>query len=376
MVVKAETGIASYGTSRRGSYWAERWADKRGRLRKLLMTGGVAVIVGAAAFFALTGERYVTSEDAYIRARKLMVTTDVSGLVKEVNVKEGDHVKAGQVLFRLDPHPFEIVLANANAALLLAAQGSDSDRAAYQAAVAKVNAQAAQVRLAQQNYDRYTALTQSNAIAAMQIDQVHGALATAQATLASLEQDAQSALAKLGGNPTQPATQAPAYMKAQAAVDEARRQLTHSVVRAPFDGTVTAVDSLQPGALLVSAMSAFSTSSAVGIVANDDAWIEANLKETELTYVRGGMPVTFTVDTYPGVTWTAHVDAISAGSDSTFSALPAQNSGGNWVKVVQRIPVRLKIDHEPGAPTLRAGMSAVISIDTGKGRWQRLLPGR
>ena len=371
---KAESVAAGYGTRSGGGYFSELWADKA-RLRKILMFGGVAVIAGVAAYFYLTGGRYVTSEDSYIRAKKLMVSTDVSGLVQQVNVKEGDHVVAGQILFRLDPHPFEIALANANATLLQASQGTDSDRSAYQGAMAKVNAQAAQVRLAQQNYDRYMALAKSNAIAATQVDQARGALLTAQATLASLQQDARTDLAKLGGNPNQAAAQTPAYMKAQAAVEEAKRQLAHSVVRAPFEGTVTAVDSLQPGTLVISAMSAFSTTSAVGLVATDDTWIDTNLKETELTYVREGMPVTFTVDTYPGVTWTGHVDSISAGTDSTFSALQSQNSGGNWVKVVQRIPVRLKIDKKAGNPPLRAGMSVIISIDTGERRWQRLTSG-
>lgn len=371
---KAESVAAGYGTRSGGGYFSELWADKA-RLRKILMFGGVAVIASVAAYFYLTGGRYVTSEDSYIRAKKLMVSTDVSGLVQQVNVKEGDHVVAGQILFRLDPHPFEIALANANATLLQASQGTDSDRSAYQGAMAKVYAQAAQVRLAQQNYDRYMALAKSNAIAATQVDQARGALLTAQATLASLQQDARTDLAKLGGNPNQAAAQTPAYMKAQAAVEEAKRQLAHSVVRAPFEGTVTAVDSLQPGTLVISAMSAFSTTSAVGLVATDDTWIDTNLKETELTYVREGMPVTFTVDTYPGVTWTGHVDSISAGTDSTFSALQSQNSGGNWVKVVQRIPVRLKIDKKAGNPPLRAGMSVIISIDTGERRWQRLTSG-
>ena len=135
------------------------------------------------------------------------------------------------------------------------------------------------------------------------------------------------------------------------------------------------MDSLQPGTLVISAMSAFSTTSAVGLVSSKNIWIDANLKETDLTYVRNGNPVEITVDTYPGHTWTGHVDAISAGSDSTFSALPSENSSGNWVKVVQRIPVRIKIDQRPGDPPLRAGMSTVISIDTGHRRWYRMLNG-
>jgi membrane fusion protein (multidrug efflux system) len=372
--MKSESVAAGYASPGRQGYFAELWAD-RARLRRILMIGGVGAIAAVSAFFYLTGGRYVTSEDAYIRAKKLMVSTDVSGLVQEVNVKEGDRVKAGQVLFSLDPHPFENALANANAALLQATQTTDSDRATYLASTAKINAQAAQVRLAQQNYDRYAALAKSDAIAATQVDQARSALETAKATLASLQQDAKTDLARLGGDPNQPAQMTPAYLKAKAAADEAARQLAHAVVRAPFDGVVTNVDSLQPGTLVISAMSAFSTTSAVGLVAENDEWIETNLKETELTYIREGNPVTFTVDTYPGHQWNGEVQTISAGSDSTFSALPSQNSGGNWVKVVQRIPVRLKIFHKADDPPLRAGMSAVISIDTGERRWQRLLNG-
>jgi len=122
-------------------------------------------------------------------------------------------------------------------------------------------------------------------------------------------------------------------------------------------------------------MSAFSTTSAVGLVASKNIWVSANLKETELTYIRSGNPVEITVDTYPNCTWLGSIDAISAGSDSTFSALPAENSSGNWVKVVQRIPVRINIGKSNCNVPLRAGMSTEISVDTGHRRWYRMLFG-
>jgi membrane fusion protein (multidrug efflux system) len=135
------------------------------------------------------------------------------------------------------------------------------------------------------------------------------------------------------------------------------------------------VDSLQPGTLVISAMSAFTTTSAVGLIGND-VWIESDMKETDLTHVHPGDPVAITIDTYPGRTWTGHVGAVSAGSDSSFSALPAENASGNWVKVVQRIPVRITIDQKAGDPPLRSGMSAVISNDTGHRRWWRMMNGQ
>jgi membrane fusion protein (multidrug efflux system) len=346
----------------------------RARLRRVLMIGGVALILAAAAIFHLMGGRYVTSDDAYVHANKLMVSTDVSGLVETVNVREGQHVKAGDVLFTLDPKPFQIALDNAQAALASAAQDVESTRAQYRAALAQVSAQLAQVAANQKTYDRYIVLARQNAIAAQQVDNARAALLTSQATVASLRQTAATELAKLNGNPDLPVEQSPAYMKAKAQVDEAQRQLNHATVRAPFDGTVSEVDSLQPGTLVISALSAFTTTSAVGLI-GDKTWIEADLKETELTHVHPGAPVSFTIDTYPGCTWQGRVGTVSAGSDSAFSTLPAENGSGNWVKVVQRIPVRIDIEHSECDRPLSAGMSAVVSIDTVHRRWFRLLNG-
>jgi len=338
----------------------------------LSMLGGVGAFLAASGAVYLSGGRYVGSDDSYVHANKLTVTTDVSGLVKTVNVREGQQVQAGQVLFTLDPQPFQIALQNAKAALASTAQDVESTRAQYRAAVGQIAAEQAQLTVNQQTYDRYLALSRQNAIAAMQVDTQRAAVLSAEATLASLKQTAATQLAKLNGNPNIAVEQTPDYMKAKAAVDEAQRQLDHATVRAPFAGTVGAVDSLQPGTLVVSALSAFSTTSAVGLIGKD-VWIASDMKETDLTHVHPGAPVDISVDTYPGCKWSGHVDSVSAGSDSSFSALPAENASGNWVKVVQRIPVRVAIDKSQCNRPLRAGMSAVISIDTGKRRITRLL---
>jgi membrane fusion protein, multidrug efflux system len=353
---------------------SELWADKA-RLRRIAMIWGVAAVVAVSLALWLTGGRYVSTDDAYVHSAKLMVSTDVSGLVKDVDVKEGQRVAKGQTLFRLDPKPFQIALANAKAALAQSVQDVESTRATYKSLMGQMSAQQAQVNLAQLTYNRYVALAKANAVAPTQLDQARGTLQTAQATLISLKQSADVQLAKLNGKADMPAEQAPGYLKAQADVDEMQRQLDHAVVRAPFDGIVSEVDSLQPGTLVISAMSAFTTTSAVGLIATGDVWVEASMKETDLTYVRQGNPVEVTIDTYPGRSWTGHVAAISAASDSAFSALPSENTSGNWVKVVQRIPVRIKLDQRPGDPQLRAGMSAIISIDTGQRRWHRMLNG-
>ena len=174
-------------------------------------------------------------------------------------------------------------------------------------------------------------------------------------------------LARLGGNPDVDVRTMNDYLQAQARVDEAQRQLDHTIIYAPFSGIVTQVESVQPGMYLAAATAAF------GLVSTDNVWIEANPKETELTYVKDGDPVDVTVDTYPGRTWKGEVEAIAPNSGSEFSVLPAQNTSGNWVKVVQRIPVRIKVEHKDGDPELRAGMSVVTDIDTGHTRsWRDL----
>jgi membrane fusion protein (multidrug efflux system) len=360
--------------SRTRVWLGELWADKS-RLRRVLMISGVSLVVFVALVLWLTGGRYVGTDDAYIHAAKLMVTTDVSGLVKTVDVHQGQHVKKGQVLFTLDPRPFQIVVSNAKAALAQARMDVLSSEAGYRSTMAQVAAQQAQVRLAQSTYARDLALAKANAIAPLSVEQAHSTLLSAQATAVSLQQTAQTQLDKLLGDPNLPPERAPEYLKAQSALDEAQRQLDHTIVRAPFEGDVTEVDSLQPGTLVISSLSSFSTTSAVGLVSTTDIWIQANMKETDLTHISVGNPVSVTIDTYPGRAWNCHIDAISRASDSAFSALPSENSSSNWVKVVQRIPVRVKCDLKAGDPPLRSGMSAIVSMDTGMRRWSRMFAG-
>src|SRR6185312_17105257 len=232
-VMPADT-ISRYEAAQPRSSLKRLW-DNKALLRKVLMIGGVAIVAVVSLAFYLAGGRYVTTDDAYVHAAKLMVSTDVSGLVKDVDVREGQHVTKGQVLFRLDPQPFQIALDNAKAALAQTVQDVESTRATYRSLLGQTLAQQAQVNLAQVTYNRYASLARSNAIAPAQLDQARGTLQSAQATLVSLKQTAAVQLAKLNGNPAMPAEQAPAYLKAKSAVDEAQRQLDHAVVRAPFD---------------------------------------------------------------------------------------------------------------------------------------------
>ena len=229
---------ASAYRARKQGWLSGLWADKA-RLRRILMFWGVSVFVAVAGAFYLMGGRYVSSDDSYVHANKLMVSTDVSGLVQSVDVHEGQQVKKGDVLFTLDPKPFEIALENAKANLASTIQDVESTRAQYRAVIGQIAAQQAQLNVNRQTYARYQALAKQNAIAAMQVDAQRAAVLSAQATLASLQQTAATQLAKLNGNPNLPAEQTPAYLKAKAAVDEAQRQLDHAVVRQNHLGAVT-----------------------------------------------------------------------------------------------------------------------------------------
>ena len=341
---------------------------RRLSLRTSLMVAGiVAVLIGSAGFW-LRGGRYATTDDAYVQATKVLVTTDVSGLVSSVNVHEGQHVKRGDLLFQIDPLPFQIALDNATANLHETGLTIESMKADYQVTLSNVATQQAQVAFDQVTNERNAALLNGDNVARQTYDQSRYTLQLDQSKLGSLQQTAQVQLAKLDGNPNIPVTEHPLYRQAKAQVDEAQRQLDHASVGAPFSGVVTQVDALQPGTYLVSQTAAMTQTGAVALVSAENAWVTAQMKETDLTYVKPGDHVAITVDTYPGQVWPGTVQSISPAASSEFSVLPAQNSSGNWVKVVQRVPVRIGIERKPGAPILRSGMSVYVSIDTGHRR--------
>lgn len=333
----------------------------------LMLAGVIIVAIGGFAFW-LGGGRYVSTDDAYIEANKLMVSTDVSGLVSKVDVKEGQAVHKGDVLFKLDPKPFEIAVANAKSQLAQSVLTIRSMEQDYKRILSDIDAQQAQVKLAETTYARQQALVKIGGTAQANVDQAQAGVGTARAQGESLRQQAQVQLAKLGGAVGLPLERHPEYLQAQAALAEAERQLEHTVVRAPFDGVVTQVSALQPGAMIVSSMAAFMPTSAVGLVSTTDKWVTANLKETDLTYVHFGQPVELVIDTFPGRVFRGTVSAIAPATGATFSVLPSQNTSANWVKVVQRVPLRVAFDPSEDTSMVRAGMSVNVTIDTGHKR--------
>jgi membrane fusion protein (multidrug efflux system) len=232
----------------------------------------------------------------------------------------------------------------------------------YNRMLRDADAKEQQVAADQANFDRMANLVKMGGVTRADYDNARFLLAADKQALAALHVQAAMQLAKLDGDPNVDVHTMPDYLQLQARVQEAQRQLDHSVIYAPFSGIVTQVDTVQPGMYLAASTAAF------GIVSSEDVWIEANPKETELTWVKPGDKVAVTVDTYPGRTWDGTVESIAPNSGSEFSILPAQNTSGNWVKVVQRIPVRIIVEHKDGDPELRAGMSVEAEIDTGHRR--------
>jgi membrane fusion protein (multidrug efflux system) len=336
--------------------------SRRNRVRWILF-GLLPIVLIAGGLWYVLGGAIMSTDDSYVDAEKVGIATDVAGTVQTVEVKDNEHVDAGQVLYRLDPRQFQIALDSAKANLAQISLNVDAMKQDYQHMLSDASAAQAQVDLDQLNFNRQDMLIKTGTTSQALYDQAKYALANSKGKLESLQQQAKVQLARLGGDPNTPTDKLPQYSQAQAQLDEAQRQLDHTVVKAPFSGTATSVPSIAPGKYLAASATAFY------LVDNDHVWIAANPKETELTYVRPGQSATITVDSYPDVTWNGTVESVSPAAAQEFSLLPAQNTSGNWVKVVQRVPMRVRVDaSDKNKPPLRAGMSAVVNVDTGHRR--------
>lgn len=331
----------------------------RRRLRTGLFLLLPLALLALGFVYVLDGQ-VVSTDNAYIQADRVGVSTDVAGIVASVEVTDNQVVSQGQVLFRLRPEPFQIAVSNARAQLGEMRNQIMNLKARYQQAQAEITQAQVDLPYYQKNLLRMDKLISVSAVSQTQYDDARHNLEITQQKVAVAKAQAQATLAQLGGQIDLPLEQQPTYQQAQARVDEAERNLKNSVVFAPFAGVVTNVDSLAPGAYLQPPQSGFS------LVSSEHLWVAASPKETELTHMRPGQPVTIRVDTYPGVIWHGTVESISPASGSSFSLLPAQNTTGNWVKVVQRIPLRIHIDDVAGKPPLRHGMSVEADVDTGQ----------
>ncbi|RJT33338.1 HlyD family secretion protein [Mesorhizobium waimense] len=336
---------------------------KKRRLgRSLLMIALPAALIAGGSYVWVTGGRYQETENANLEQAKVSIASDTAGRIVTVDIADNQLVKQGDVLFAIDPEPYRIALAQADAAVAGARLNVEQLRAAYSQSMAQEKSDTSEVDFAQSQYDRAADLAQKGINAKSSLDQAKNDLDKAKQQLAVAEQGIISAKAALGGNPDIETDKHPTVMAALAARDKAAYDLAQTTVKAPADGVVSQASSFKVGQYVGSGTPLFS------LVETGDTWVDANFKETQLTNMKPGQKAEIVVDTYPGKTFEATVKAIGAGTGAEFSLLPAQNATGNWVKVTQRIPVRLELTDPDAKMALRTGMSVTATVDTGVAR--------
>ena len=361
MTTSAEDEAPTLGALRTGRDPRSSLVRKRPlrqRLRLPLMLFGPIVVLIAAGYWYLTTGRLVSTDDAYVQAARVSISTDVSGRVAAIDVRDNQQVKSGQELFTLDQRPFLIAVEEAKAQLAAVRLQIEAMKATYRQKLAEARAMEATVAYEKGEFDRQKQLLATGAASKQAFDRASQTFQTDSAQLVSKEQDVANTLASLGGDADLPVKKHPMVQHAQAALDRAELNLSYTVVRAPENGVVTKVEQLQVGDYVNASTPLFS------LMSTQRVWVEANFKETELTHMRPGQSATVEVDTYPGVVFPAQVQSLSPGTGLTFSLLPAENATGNWVKVVQRLPVRLSIEKFDANAPLHAGLSATVEVDT------------
>ena len=337
-------------------------AMRRYRRFLLLVVLPIIAVIGGVTFY-LNGGRYVGTDDTYVGAQKVLITPDISGRIDKVVVKEGQLVHKGDVLFEIDPVPFRLAVDRAKAAV-------EQARMSYNNLVANIkiyddmaNLMQQDIDLKQRDVDRKSQLAKSSFGSQLDLDKSTTAVVTARAQLAFVQQQRSSSLTQLLGNPDLKLEDFPPYYQAQAALAQAERDLDHTEMRAPMDGIATLVDQIQLGRFVVAGSPVFT------VIDVAKPWVDSNLKESDFTHLAVGQPVEIEVDAFPDHVFKGTVGSLSPGTGAQFAILPPQNATGNFVKVVQRIPVRIYFDqNDPLLKKLKAGMSAYATIDTGHKR--------
>jgi membrane fusion protein (multidrug efflux system) len=333
-------------------------SNRTQRIGFLVLVPVIAALIGTVIY--LRGGRVVETENAYLKADKVPVNAEISGVVKEVLVTDNQVIKAGDVLFRLDPAPTQIARAKAEAKLMQVRADLAALKAAYRTKQAEINLAKSKHQFALKEQARQAELLSKNFVSASKFDEAKQNSELAAMQVVALQQDLQRIAESLSGDVNAPVEKHPSFLSAQAELDQNKLDLSRIEVRAAVPGTVNKAPKLGqfvPAGSMVMAL-----------VANGNIWIEANLTETDLTYVRAGQPVKIHIDTYPDVVWQGEVESLSGATGSEFALIPAQNASGNWIKVAQRVAVKITIKPQPQAPELRTGLSTKVEIDTGHRR--------
>jgi len=330
----------------------------RKHLRKILLMVVPAIAAAAGLGLYLSGGRYISTDNGYVGAQKVLITPDISGKVSRIVVHEGQHVAPGDVLFEIDPEPFRLTLAQAQAKLASVRVDLANLKTNLKSLTTLADLAQKNVEFKQRDVERKSALVAKSTGSQLDLDNAASATVTAQLQAQFALQQKGTTLNQLLGDPDLPIEDFPAYQQAKAAVDQAQRDLDHTVLRAPISGMATQVDAIQLGRYVTAGMPVFS------VVDDTQPWVDANPKETDVTYLKVGQPVTIDVDTFPDHPFHGTVSSVSPGTGAQFAILPPQNASGNWVKVVQRLPVRIAFDPDQDISDLRSGMSVTVEIDT------------
>ena len=338
---------------------APKRPTRAARLRKFALMAVVPLLlVTGGVWYYAANDHYVSTDNAYVQQDKVSISAELSGRIVEVGVKEDQPVKAGQLLFRIDPEPYRIAMAQADATIAAAQVKVIGAETEYRTTGIDIASAREGVAFFAEEYRRQSELMRSGFTTRARFDAAEHALSDARAKLANAEGDAIKARAALATGSAAPGVN-PAVLSGQVQKRQASYNLTKAEVRAPIGGIVSQADRLQVGQMMTQGLPA------VSIVVSDRSWVEANFKETDLKNMRVGQPAELTLDAYPDLKLKGHIASIGAGTGSEFSVLPAQNANGNWVKVTQRIPVRIAIDGKPSRPLI-AGLSTHVRIDTAK----------
>ena len=332
----------------------------RSRLRMLLLVVIPLIALVGGGYLYLASGRYISTDNAYVGAQKVLITPDISGKIAKVTVAEGQRVNAGDPLIEIDPEPFRIAVTQAEAKLAGIRTDFANLKTNYASTARRIALARETVDLKQRDVERKNTLLSNKTGSQMDMDNALNAVVAAKTQLEMLEQQQEGIKNQLLGDPDLPIEKYPPYAQAAAALDQAKRDLDHTVLRAPIAGMATQVASIQMGRYVAAGTPVFS------LVDDARPWVDANPKETDITFLKIGQPVAISVDTFPGRTFHGVVAAVSPGTGAHFAILPPQNASGNWVKVVQRVPVRIEFDSTEDVRDLRAGMSVTVDIDTGR----------
>ncbi|MFJ3486767.1 HlyD family secretion protein [Pseudomonas sp. NPDC090202] len=336
------------------------------RIRPFLLVGVPLIAAIAGAIHYKAGEPYVSTDNANARIAKTSINARVSGQISEIAVRDNQQVHKGQLLYRIDPEPFQIAVNRAEAQLNIARLRIEGLKANYRQQQADLQSAKETADFDQKEYLRKKALVATEFVSKSIFERADTDLKVSRQRIASIEQQIANTVVALNGNPAINADDHPSVREARTQLDQAQLYLSYASVFAPEDGIVAKVDDLQVGSFVSNGAATFA------LISDKDIWVEANFRETEVTHMRPGQEAEISIDTYPGVVFKAHVVSMSPGAGSDFALLPPENATGNWVKVVQRVPVRLELDEADPQHPLYSGISATVTVDTGfRSPWWR-----